>query len=100
MTLDTTPQETPRPTDTPALTARIRWAGIVWGLFFSALSVAALWIVGSAERRDDVAEWYSQLTGPTVAGVAVLALGALLLVAGLVGLLRRAQKSLTPSSEL
>lgn len=100
MTLDATADAAPRATDSPALTARIRWAGIVWGVFFTALSVAALWIVGSADRRDDVAQWYSQLTGPTVAGVAVLALGVVLLVAGLVGLLRRAQKSLTSSPEL
>lgn len=80
-------------TDSPAVVPgpRVRWAGIVWGTFFSALAFAALWILGSPERREAAGAWLEQLTAPTIVGTAILALGIVLLVAGLVGLLRRAQ---------
>lgn len=81
----------------PVLRARIRWAGIVWGAVLGALAFAGLWILGSARRRDDVAEWLGQLTVPGLVGACILVVGALLLIAGLVGLLRRAQRSLTPA---
>lgn len=85
---------TSEPARSPALGPRIRWGGIVWGLFFSALGFAGLWIVGSPERREAAGVWLEHLTVPTIVGSSVLALGVILLVAGLVGLLRRAQKSL------
>lgn len=85
--------------DAPLLRARIRWAGIVWGFVLGTLAFSGLWILASAQRREDVAAWLSELTVPSIVGVSVLALGALLLVAGLVGLLRRAQRSLAPAPD-
>lgn len=78
----------------PARGPRIRWGGIVWGVFFAATAGAGLWIVGSVDHRGDVAAWFDRLTIATAVGTGILALGIVLLVAGLVGLLRRAQKTL------
>lgn len=85
---------TSAPSPEPALGPRVRWGGIVWGAFFSLLAFAGLWIVGSADRREAAGAWLGDLTVPTIVGTSILALGAILLVAGLVGLLRRAQKTL------
>ncbi|KQO96797.1 hypothetical protein [Leifsonia sp. Leaf264] len=82
---------TPEPSTTsPAPTGPvIRWAAVVWGLAFSALAAVLLWIVTDVTRRDDVSTWLETLTPGTFVLYAVLALGALLLVAGVAGILRR-----------
>ncbi|KQX05396.1 MULTISPECIES: hypothetical protein [unclassified Leifsonia] len=71
----------------------IRWAAIVWGLAFAALATVLLVIVTDIGRRQDFSSWLETLTPGTFALYAVLALGALLLVAGLAGILRRATRS-------
>ena len=67
----------------------IRWAAIVWGLAFAALAAALLWVVTDPTRRDDVSAWLETLTPGTFVLYGALVLGALLLVAGLAGILRR-----------
>jgi hypothetical protein len=76
---------------------RIRWAGIVWGAFFTALAVAGLWLQADGSRRDAAARWIVTAEPPTFIAVAVLAVGIVLLVAGIAGMLRRAQHRSTPS---
>ena len=71
----------------------IRWAAIVWGLAFAAMASVLLVIVTDIERRQDFSSWLETLTPGTFALYAVLALGGLLLVAGLAGILRRATRS-------
>lgn len=70
---------------------RTRWAAIVWGLVLAALAAAAAWFVSDARRLDDLALWVQNLEVGAVVAYVLLALGALILVIGLVGLLRRAQ---------
>jgi hypothetical protein len=76
---------------------RVRWAGIVWGSFFAALAVAGLWLQADGSRRDAAARWIVTAEPPTFIAVAVLAVGIVLLVAGIAGMLRRAQRRSTPS---
>lgn len=75
------------------LRARTRWAGIVWGLVFVALAAAGLWLTSAEGRADELAAWVAGLDTATAIGYGLLAVGALVLVTGLVGLLRRAQRA-------
>lgn len=82
----------------PSLGPRTRWAGIVWGLLFAAVAVAGLSLTSSEAAVDTLVAWATDLSAATAIGWAVLAVGALLLVTGLVGLLRRAQRALARRS--
>jgi hypothetical protein len=84
--------------DSPAVAPmrgpRTRWGGIVWGLAFAALAVGGIWLASGAGRVDALAAWMRQLPTGTAVGYGILAIGGLLLVVGMVGLLRRAQRAL------
>lgn len=81
--------------DRPAdLTPRVRWAAIIWGLAMASIAGLALWVTASAERRLAVADWTLNLSPAAAAAYLVLAVGAVALVGGLVGLARRAQRGL------
>jgi hypothetical protein len=67
----------------------IRWGAIVWGLALAAVAAVVLTIVTDVGRRQAVVTWVDGLTPGTFTLYALLALGALLLVAGLAGVLRR-----------
>ncbi|WP_233279130.1 hypothetical protein [Microterricola pindariensis] len=81
----------------PIAGPRIRWAAIVWGLLFAAIAAGTLLTLLSPERRDAFAAWAVSLSPTTVTLYGLLAVGALVLVLGLVGLLRRAQRRLARS---
>lgn len=73
------------------LRPRIRWAGIVWGLVFAGLAATVLWIVLDPARMELVADWWATLTPGGLILTVLVALGALLLVAGLSSLGRRSE---------
>lgn len=85
----------PTPQPVAPLRPRTRWAAIVWGLVMAAIAATALWIVASTERRNGFADWILTLSPPSIAAYAVLLVGGLALVAGLVGLARRLQRGRT-----
>lgn len=70
----------------------IRWAAVVWGLAFAAVAAVLLVVVTDIGRRQDLSSWLETLSPGTFALYAVLLVGALLLVAGLAGILRRATR--------
>lgn len=70
---------------------RTRWAAIVWGLVFAAVALAGIWLTSEAARLDAALVWVGGLDAGAAVGYGLLGVGALLLVGGLVGLLRRAQ---------
>lgn len=70
----------------------IRWAAVIWGLVIAGIAGITLAIVTDASRRDDVTAWLGTLTAGTFALYVLLVIGALLLVAGLAGILRRATR--------
>lgn len=71
---------------------RTRWAGIVWGLVFAGLAWAGIWLASGENRVEDIVVWAQDLDPATAIGYGILAVGGLLLVTGVVGLLRRAQR--------
>ncbi|MBF4561513.1 hypothetical protein ITJ43_05130 [Microbacterium sp. VKM Ac-2870] len=81
----TAPESPPHP--------RIRWAGIVWGFVLAAVAATGLAVTWGPTRLDDLATVVPQLTVSTVVAAALMTLGALALITGLVGLLRRGQRA-------
>lgn len=81
----------------PTVRARVRWAGIVWGVAFAALAWAGMWLTGEPDRVNELATWLQGINTMTAVAYGLLAVGALALVTGLVGLLRRAQHALATS---
>src|SRR5690349_6293621 len=73
---------------------RTRWAAILWGIVLAAIASASLWVVVSPEGPERFVDWLIGLTPLSVVAYAVVAVGALLLIAGIAGLARRAQMSL------
>ena len=78
----------------PVIGPRTRWAAIVWGLVFAALASGALYVVLSPEHRLELIEWVTSLEPATLALYGALAIGVIVLLFGLVGLLRRAQRAI------
>jgi hypothetical protein len=73
----------PRPT--------VRWGALVWSLLFGALAGTALWLMLDADRREATGDWLATLS-PLAAGLyAVVALGIILALFGIVGLIRRGE---------
>jgi len=75
---------------------RTRWAAIVWGVFFAILAWTGIWMLSSSTRRDDVTDWLAGLTPGTITAISLLSVGVLVLIAGVVGLIRRAQRAARP----
>lgn len=91
----------PHPDAAPALPApRTRWAAIIWGAVFAAIALWALRVFGDVEGRVALALWVGGLTPASVVGYLVLALGALVLILGLAGVLRRVQRRREESVQL
>ena len=78
--------------DSPGSTARVRWAGILWGTIFAAIGLATALIVTSPDRRDAFGGWLGTLTPGGFVLVGVLTLGCLILVLGLLAAVRRLQR--------
>lgn len=72
---------------------RTRWAAIVWGACFATIAWSGLWMLSSADRRSDVSDWFASLNPATITAFALLLVGVLVLVTGLVGLIRRTQRN-------
>lgn len=72
-------------------TPRTRWAAIVWGLVLGVLALAGVWLTADPERLDAALTWAGELDAGAAVAYGLLAIGALLLIGGLAGLLRRAQ---------
>lgn len=71
---------------------RIRWAGIVWGVVLGAAAALTLWVLLDGGRRRDFSDWFTHLSPATAALYGILVLGGIVLVTGLLGLVRGAQR--------
>lgn len=71
---------------------RTRWAAIVWGLLLATIAAGTLAVVLVPERRLELARWFTTLEPAAIGLYAALAVGTIVLLASLVGLLRRAQR--------
>jgi len=86
------------PTTASAPSPRTRWAAIVWGLCFAAIAWFGIWMLSDGERHDSVTDWLASLNPGTITAFGLLAVGALVLISGLVGLIRRAQRRLAAAN--
>jgi hypothetical protein len=65
----------------------------VWSLLFGAIAATTLWVTVVPARRDALGEWLLGL-GPVVAALyALLAIGVLIVVFGLVAVIRRGERA-------
>lgn len=76
----------------PITAPRTRWAAIIWGAFFVIVAWTGIWMLGAPGRRDGVTDWFASLDPGMLTASALLVAGVLVLVTGLVGLFRRAQR--------
>ncbi|GAA5200168.1 hypothetical protein [Microbacterium jejuense] len=72
---------------------RTRWAGVVWGVVLAAIAALALWLLADAGRQAAVTDWMLTLSPAAAIAYSVLVVGAFALIAGIVGLVRRAQRA-------
>lgn len=94
---DTTTSESPFAPGVPGgdeavIRPRIRSGAIAWGLIVCGIAVAVLLVVSDGASRTAFASWLGALTPGGYLLIAVLALGGLILLWGLLGLIRRAQR--------
>lgn len=75
----------PRPT--------VRWGALVWSLLFGALAGTALWLMLDPDRLDATGEWLAALSPLAAALYALVALGVVLALFGIVGLIRRGERT-------
>lgn len=77
---------------------RVRWAGVVWGIVLAAVSAGGFWMTSTPDALAHLSAAARDLSVSTLIAVPALALGAAVLVTGVVGLLRRAQRARTASA--
>ncbi len=70
----------------------VRWGALVWSLLFAAMAAATLWFL-DPERREAAAAWYRAPDPLTAVLFALVALGALIAIFGIIGLLRRGERA-------
>ncbi|QTX03691.1 hypothetical protein [Agromyces archimandritae] len=100
--LDGTPASAAAPVDgspasaaaSPAAPAgpRIRWAAILWGTVFAVIAAVSLAVLLDAPRRIAFAEWIGALSPGLATLYGVLILGGIVLLVGLLGLIRGAER--------
>ncbi|MGX5696730.1 hypothetical protein ACWKWP_11080 [Agromyces soli] len=71
----------------------IRWGAIAWALIFATIAGTTLWVLVSEHRRETVAVSLAVMQPAFVVLYAVLALGAVLALFGVVGLIRRGERA-------
>ena len=69
----------------------VRWGALVWSLLFGALAGTALWVMLDSDRREATGEWLATLSPLAAALYAVVALGIIVALFGIVGLIRRGE---------
>ncbi|MEF3402580.1 hypothetical protein [Agromyces sp. CCNWLW203] len=71
----------------------VRWGALVWALLFGATAATTLWVLVDSARRDLVGDWLVTLSPLTATLVAVIIVGVVLALFGIVGLIRRAERA-------
>ena len=77
----------------PPARPTVRWGALVWALLFGATAATTLWVLVDAARRDVVGDWLITLSPLTATLVAVIIVGVVLALFGIVGLIRRAERA-------
>ncbi|GAA2885854.1 hypothetical protein [Microbacterium esteraromaticum] len=88
----TAPADPADVTSAPAPTPRTRWAAIIWGVCLAAAAWFGIWMLSDTARQDAITEWFASLSPGTMTATALLGVGVLVLIGGVVGLVRRMQR--------
>ncbi|GAA1767863.1 tetraspanin family protein [Agromyces humatus] len=86
------PATAPAPADTVARPT-IRWGALVWSLLFGATAAFTLWVLIDPARRLAVGEWLTTLNPLAAALYGLIAVGVILALFGVVGLIRRGERA-------
>ncbi|WP_022891447.1 hypothetical protein [Agromyces subbeticus] len=91
------PPASPASVDTSVASAAarptVRWGAIVWALLYGSAAATTLWILIDPSRRDSVGGWLTTLSPLTATLYAVVALGVIVALFGIVGLIRRGERA-------
>lgn len=81
--------------EAPAPTARptVRWGALVWALLFGTAAATTLWVLVEPARRDLVGDWMVTLSPLTATLTAVIVVGVVIALFGIVGLIRRGERA-------
>ncbi len=71
----------------------IRWGALVWGLLFGLTAAVTLWILVDPGRRDAIDDWFLTLNPLAATLYALVAVGTIVVLFGLVGLIRRGERT-------
>lgn len=71
----------------------IRWGALVWSLLFGATAGFTLWVLVEPARRLAVGEWFLTLNPLAGALYGLVAVGIVLALFGIVGLIRRGERT-------
>jgi hypothetical protein len=89
MTEQTAPTTAP---DEPRHRPHVRWGAIVWGLIVVLTGVSVLAVLSDRSRSAAFADWLGALTIGGLVVIAVITLGALLVIGAFLAIVRRAQQ--------
>jgi len=89
--------DTPIPTETTssdpdAARPRVRIGAVVWGLIVTIVAAVTTLTVLDPVRSAEFADWAGDVSGESIGLIALIAVGGLILLLGLVSLLRQAQR--------
>jgi type II secretory pathway component PulF len=70
----------------------VRWGGVVWGLLLVVFPTAVLFVLSAPERLAAVEVWLAALTPGTAWALWLAAIGLLIVVFSLLGVIRSAQR--------
>jgi len=80
------------PTSPPAERPTIRWGALVWALLFGTVASLALWVLVDPARRDAAVWWAIGLQPMMTVLYGLVAIGVVVVLFGMVGLIRRAER--------
>lgn len=71
----------------------VRWGALVWGLLFGLTAAVTLWILIDPGRRNAIDDWFLALNPLAATLYALVAVGAIVVLFGIVGLIRRGERA-------
>lgn len=75
----------------PAAAPRVRWAGILWGVVFTAIGLAVIVVAGWPQQRAHFDAWTASIGWVGLGAVIVIAVGALVILLAALSGIKRAQ---------
>lgn len=78
--------------DNPRTRPKIRWGGVVWGIILLAVSGFVLFTISSPANQYAFSYWLAHLTPGSGWTLAVVAVGAIILILALLAAVRSAQR--------